>query len=40
MFFDGDMSCGLICVCSLVGNIPDVIDEHTGFGFEEGTMIL
>lgn len=30
------MSCGLICVCSLVGNIPDVIDEHTGFGFEAG----
>lgn len=30
------MSCGLICVSSLVGNIPDIINENTGFGFVEG----
>lgn len=29
------MSCGMVCISSLVGNIPDIIqDGETGFGFE------
>lgn len=33
------MSCGMICITSLVGNIPDIlIDGETGFGFHLNEM--